>query len=148
MIMRKAEKPIVNRLKKLQKAIVGYLVRIRFYRRKDVDNMTCNYFEYREIMDKMFYGVALTDSHLNNVTEQIRRYIVNGGAGNVLKALGIGIKIITKEAILLPDEIVYRRFVWLDGGRNGEELHRNEIENIGMFLKHGAFYGKCGVLVY
>lgn len=109
--------------------------------------MTCDYFEYRKMMDKMFYDVALTDSHLNNVTEQIRQYIVNGGAGNVLKALRIGIKVITKEAILLPDEIVYRRFIWLDGERKGEELYRSEIENIGMFLKHGAFYGKFGVPV-
>ena len=110
--------------------------------------MTCNYFEYREMMDKMFYGVSLTDNHLNNITEQIRQYFVNGGAGNVVKALGIGIKIITKEAILFPGEVVYRRFIWLEGERKGEELHRNEIENIGMFLKHGAFYGKCDLLVY
>ena len=109
--------------------------------------MTCNYFEYREMMDKMFYGVALTDNHLNNVTEQIRQYLVNGGAGNIVVALGIGIKVITKEAVLLPSEVVYRRFIWLEGERKGEELDRNEIEGIGMFLKHGVFYGKCGVPV-
>lgn len=104
--------------------------------------MTCNYFEYRNMMDKLFYGVALTDVHLNNATEQIRQYLVNGGAGDIVKSLGIGIKIVTKESRLLPSEVVSRRFVWLDGERKGEELHRNEIENIGMFLKHGAFYGK------
>lgn len=109
--------------------------------------MTCNYFEYREMTDKMFYGVPLTDKHLNNVTEQIRQYLVNGGAGDIVVALGIGIKIITKEALLLPSEVVYRRFIWLEGERKGEELDRNEIENIGMFLKYGAFYGKCGVPV-
>ena len=107
--------------------------------------MICNYFEYRDLMDKLFYGVALTDGHLNNATEQIRRYIVNGGAGNVMKSLGIGIKVVTKEAVLLPTEVVSRRFVWLNGERKGEELDRNEIENIGMFLKHGAFYGRYGV---
>ena len=107
--------------------------------------MTCNYFEYRDLMDKLFYGVALTDSHLNNATEQIRQYIVNGGAGNVMKSLGIGIKVVTKEAALLPTEVVRKRFVWLNGERKGEELDMNEIENIGMFLKHGAFYGRCGV---
>ena len=107
--------------------------------------MTCNYFEYRDLMDKLFYGVALTDSHLNNATEQIRQYIVNGGAGNVMKSLGIGIKVVTKEAALLPTEVVSRRFVWLNGERKGEELDMNEIENIGMFLKHGAFYGRCGL---
>lgn len=109
--------------------------------------MNCNYFEYREMMNKMFYGVPLTDDHLNDATEQIRQYLVNGGAGNIIKALGIGIKIITKEVVLFPDEIVYRRFVWLDGERKGEELDKSEIESIGMFLKHGAFYGKCGVPV-
>ena len=107
--------------------------------------MTCNYFEYREMMNKMFYGVALTDHYLNDTTERIRQYVVNGGAGSILKALGIGIKVITKKSIFLPDEIVYRRFVWLEGQRKGEELHRNEIENIGMFLKHGAFYGRCSI---
>ena len=107
--------------------------------------MTCSYYEYREMMDKMFYGVALTDNHLNNITEQIRQYLVNGGAGNIVVALGIGIKVITKKAVLLPNEVVYRRFVWLEGERKGKELDRNEIEGIGMFLKYGAFYGKCGI---
>ena len=107
--------------------------------------MTCNYFEDRDLIDKLFYGVALTDRHLNNATEQIRQYIVNGGAGNVTKSLSIGIKVVTKEAVLLPTEVVSRRFVWLNGERKGEELDMNEIENIGMFLKHGAFYGRCGL---
>lgn len=107
--------------------------------------MTCNYFEYRKMTDKMFYGVPLTDDHLNTITEQIRQYLVNGGAGSVMVALGIGFKITTKKEVLLPDEIVYRRFIWLDGERKGEELYRNEIESIGMFLKYGPFYGKCGV---
>lgn len=107
--------------------------------------MTCSYYEYREMMDKMFYGVALTDNHLNNITEQIRQYLVNGGAGNIVVALGIGIKVVTKKAVLLPNEVVYRRFVWLEGERKGKELDRNEIEGIGMFLKYGAFYGKCGI---
>ena len=107
--------------------------------------MACDYFGYKELMEKLFYGVALTDSHLNSATEQIRRYLVDGGAGNVVKALGIGIKVVTKEAALLPSEIVSRRFIWLNGERKGEELDRSEIEGIGMFLKHGALYGKCGI---
>lgn len=108
--------------------------------------MTCNYFEYKDLMEKLFHGVALTDSHLNNATEQIRQYIVNGGAGDVLKSLGIGIRVVTKEAVLLPAEVVSRRFVWIAGERKGKELDRNEIENIGMFFRHGAFYGKCGMV--
>lgn len=107
--------------------------------------MTCNYFKYKEMTEKAFYGVALTDDHMNNITEQIRQYLVSGGAGNIISALGIGIKVVTKKLILLPEEVVYRRFVWISGERKGTELERHEIEAIGMFLKDGAFYGKCGV---
>ena len=104
--------------------------------------MTCNYFEYRDMVDKLFYGVALTDNHLNNATEQIRKYLVNGGAGEVVQMLHIGIKVVSRESLLLGKEIMCVRFVWLDGERKGEELSVNEICNIGMFLKHGAFYNK------
>lgn len=107
--------------------------------------MKCNYFEYRDITEKMFYGVALTDSHLNRVTEQIRQYLINGCAGKVVKALNIGMKVVTKESVLLPVEEISRRFVWLDGERKGNELTIDEIRGIGMFLKYGAFYGKCGI---
>lgn len=107
--------------------------------------MTCNYFEYRDMTDKMFYGIALTDSHLNKATEQIRQYLINGGAGNVVKSLNIGMKVVIKEQLLFPVEEISRRFVWLDGERKGNELSIDEIRGIGMFLKHGAFYGKCGV---
>lgn len=104
--------------------------------------MTCNYFDYRDMVEKLFYGVPLTDAHLNDATEQIRQYLVNGGAGDVVKDLGIGIKVITKKAVLLPTEVTYRRFIWLCGEREGAELNRDEISGIGMFLKHGFLYGK------
>ena len=104
--------------------------------------MRCNYFEYRDMVDKLFYGTALTDKHLDNTTEQIRLYLVNGGAGEVVKALNIGIVVVTKNNILTGIDIVRTRFVWLDGERKCEELTINEIQNIGMFLKHGAFYNK------
>ena len=104
--------------------------------------MRCNYFEYRDMMDKTFYGVALTNNHMNSATEQIRRYLVNGGAGEVMQMLHIGIRVITRENLILGKETVSQRFIWLDGERKGEELTINEICNIGMFLKHGAFYNK------
>lgn len=108
--------------------------------------MECNYFEYKDMTEKMFYGVALTDDHLNSVTEQIRTYIVKGGAGPIVKKLGIGFKITEKQFGLCKElnEIVRCRFVWLNGEREGEELTINEICAIGMFLKYGPFYGKCG----
>lgn len=109
------------------------------------ETITCNYFEYMDMTEKMFFGVPLTDEHLNNVTEKIRQYLINGGTGNIVEALNIGIRIVTKKTVLLPEEVVRRRFIWLDGERKGEELSINEIQAIGMFLKHGPFYGKCGI---
>jgi hypothetical protein len=94
--------------------------------------------------DTMFYGVALTDNHMNNATEQIRKYLVYGGAGDIVKALGIGIKIEEKQCPLFPElnQIVRIRFVFVDGENKGRELTIDEIKGIGMFLKHGAFYGR------
>lgn len=112
---------------------------------KEVKDMTCDYFEYRRMMDKLFYGIPLTDNRLNEATEIIRQYLVKGGAGNILKELGVGIRIVTKECVFLPPEIIRKRFVWLKGQRKGEELDRSEIESIGMFLKHGAIYRRCDV---
>lgn len=109
--------------------------------------MTCNYFDYRDMTDQMFYGVALTDNHLNDATEQIRRYLVDGGAGAIVKALGIGIKVEEKQYQLLPElnKIIKRRFAFVEGENKGRELTIDEIKGIGMFLKHGAFYGKLNV---
>lgn len=107
--------------------------------------MTCNYFRYKEITDKAFYGVALTDKHLNNVTEELRRYLVEGGAAEILQKLGIGIKITEKQFGVFPEllnEVIKKRFVFISGEHKGRELTRQEIEGIGMFLEHGAFYGR------
>lgn len=81
--------------------------------------MTCDYFTYRDMTEKLFYGVVLSDAQLNYATEQIRQYF-------------------------LPElnEIIKKRFVFTDGERKGEELTIIEIQSIGMFLKHGAFYNK------
>lgn len=105
-------------------------------------DMKCTCFEYHELTDGLFYSAALTDEHLNKATEKIRRYLIDGGAAQCIHTLGIGIQITTKSALLLPDETVKRRFVWLDGARKGKELTIHELESIGMFLKGGAFFGK------
>ena len=100
------------------------------------------YFEYHRLTDQMFSGVAQTDTHLNQYTEILRQYLINGGAANTMLKLGIGIQVTTKRFMLLPKEVVMRRFIWLKGSRKGELLDRNEIEAIGMFLPGGALYGK------
>lgn len=124
----------------MRKEIDYRRIKSEFHDRKRWNNMTCNYFEYREMTDKLFYGVALTDSHLDNATEKIQNYFVYGGAENILKQLKIGIRVITMKTTLPSTEIIRRRFVYLDDRHKGEELTIREIENIGMFLKHGAMY--------
>lgn len=99
--------------------------------------MTCDYFAYRDMTENMFFGVALTDQHMNNATENIRKYLVDGGATEVLNDLSIGLQIMKRQ-----NEVLRRRFVYIAGNRKGEELTINEIMNIGMFLKHGAYYGR------
>jgi hypothetical protein len=105
--------------------------------------MNCNYFDYKDMTDRMFYGVALTSEHLTKCTEAIRQYLVDGGAGFVAGRLGIGIRTIEKQFYMSEcNKHISTRFIWLKGERKGEELTINEISNIGMFLKHGAYYGR------
>lgn len=104
--------------------------------------MTCNYVEYHRLTDQMFYGVAQTDAHLNQYTEILRQYLINGGAANTMLKLGIGIQLTTKRLMLLPEEVVMRRFIWLKGNRKRKLLEKHEIEALGMFLPGGALYGK------
>lgn len=72
-----------------------------------------------------------------------------GASGNTAHIASIkvrgrrdGVRIQKKKTILLPEEVVMRRFIWLKGNRKGELLERYEIEALGMFLPGGALYGK------
>ena len=80
----------------------------------------------------------------NTFHPEVHFNIIDGGYGDILKALGIGIRAVEKQYQLLPElnEVIKRRFVFVGGENKGRELTINEIQNIGMFLKHGAFYGK------
>ena len=95
--------------------------------------MTCNAYEYNKLVNKLYYGVALTDSHLNNAAEQLRNYIIEGGAKQIVDNLGIGIG--THEQ---NGKIKRKRLIYIDGANKGKELTINEIINIGLFLKGGA----------
>lgn len=63
--------------------------------------MKCNYIEYHRLTDQMFSGVAQTDTHLNQYTEILRQYLINGGAANTMLKLDIGIQVTTKRFMLL-----------------------------------------------
>lgn len=104
--------------------------------------MTCNYFTYKDMIHELFYEVPLTDIHMNNAIETLRQYIVNGGAVDVANALGIGVQeMIIRRTEQSPEEVIRRRFVFISGERKGAELSIHEIEDIGLFLKHGPYYG-------
>jgi len=96
-----------------------------------------NYIEYKKLTDRLFYGVALTDKHMNDATEHIRRYLLNAGESALCDALGIGIR--THE---INGELARKRLVFLSGENAGRELTIREIENIGLFLRGGAYFGK------
>ena len=63
--------------------------------------MKCNYIEYHRLTDQMFSGVAQTDTHLNQYTEILRQYLINGGAANTMLKLGIGIQVTTKKIYVI-----------------------------------------------
>ena len=105
---------------------------------------TCNYIEYQRMTNSLFFGVALTDKHMNETVEHIRRYFINGGALEIVNALGIGIKVTEKRWFNQPPEIIEQRFIYISGENARRELTVNEICAIGMFLRGGPYYGKIG----
>ena len=96
--------------------------------------MKCNYFDYQNLTEQLFDGVALTEEHLNEATETIRQYLVSGGAAKRMEEFGIGIKTIERAG-----KEIRRRFVYLRGKDEGQELTIHEIKNIGKLLKHGPY---------
>ena len=96
--------------------------------------MKCNYFDYQNLTEQLFVGVALTEEHLNAATEKIRQYLVSGGAAKRMEEFGIGIKTIERAG-----KEIRRRLVYLRGKNEGQELTIPEIQNIGMLLKHGPY---------
>lgn len=96
-----------------------------------------NYYEYHDMTEKMFFGVALTDEHLNNITLQIAKYISDGNAQPITDALGLCVIERKRDGRVWYRRICYRL--------TGQELTPKEIMNIGLFLPHGAYYGKCNV---
>lgn len=101
--------------------------------------MKCNYIDYRKLTDELFYGVARTDRHMNNAAHRIHQYILNGGGAEIAAKLGIGIRQVAKSALLLPEEEVSYRFVYISGARKDKELDVHEIESIGLFFPGGPY---------
>lgn len=101
--------------------------------------MKCNYIDYRKLTEELFYGVARSEHHMNKATHRLHQYILDGGGAKIVAKLGVGIRQVTKSALLLPDDEISYRFVYISGDREGEELDIHEIESIGMFFPGGAY---------
>ena len=102
----------------------------------------CNIVEYNKLTDKLFYGVLLTENHLNNAMETIKNYLFEGGEGYILNYLGICYRTVERISSVNPEdnEVIKKCFVYFRGDRKGEELTLREVENIGFFLIGGGWY--------
>ena len=87
------------------------------------------FIEYGKLTDKLFYGEALTDEHLNDAMEQIRQFLVNARADSICDALHIGFREHTRDG-----KVWKARFIWLDGEHKGEELTINELCGLRLIL--------------
>lgn len=96
-----------------------------------------NYSEYSRLTDKLFFGVGLSNEHMNTATAVVAKYLSNGGAAPLGDYLGIRIS----ERLDASGNLLYRRFVY---GKDGKELTVREICGIGHFLPGGACYGRNG----
>ena len=94
--------------------------------------MTCNCCDYQKMIDKLFYGVALTDEHMNNAMNTIKNYLVNGEALKVLKSLSIGWK-----ELYQGQKLIKQRFYFYGGNLQGRDLDIKHLEALGHFLRGG-----------
>lgn len=103
---------------------------------------SCNRVEYDKLTDKLFYGVLLTENHLNNAMETIKNYLFEGGEGWVLNYLGICYRTVERIFSENPEdnEVIKKCFVYIRGDRKGEELTHHAVEQIGNFLIGGSWY--------
>lgn len=101
------------------------------------NKMKCNAFEYEKMCNRLFYGVALTDEHLTEAAKEIRDYILDGDALPIMNALEIGLRI--KENP--PGIIAGMWFQYIGGANAGRLLTVDEVKNIGLFFRGGAYYG-------
>ena len=111
--------------------------------KKDISGChKCNKVDYNKLTDKLFYGVLLTDNHLNNAMETIKNYLLEGAEGYILNYLGICYRTVERISSVNPEdsEVIKRCFVYIRGDRKGEELSLREVENIGLFLRGGGWY--------
>lgn len=100
--------------------------------------MKCNAFEYEKMCNRLFCGVGLTDENLTEAAKEIRDYILDGDALPIMNALEIGLRI--KENP--PGTIAGMWFQYIGGANAGRLLTVDEVKNIGLFFRGGAYYDR------
>lgn len=99
--------------------------------------MTATYYSYHMMTEKLLFGVALTNEHMNEATLRIAKYLRDCGAAGIADKLGLYLEERERDG-----KIVWRRICFR---LSGDELTVKELCNIGLFLPYGALYGKCGM---
>ena len=103
----------------------------------------CNYSEYKKIISEEIGEKIPTGKEIDRVGEIARRYFVDGGAGGVLVALGVGVRVITKEYFTKElNETISRRLCFVSGGRAGDDFpgwwRRYDFNNYSFVLFRGT----------
>ena len=97
-----------------------------------------NYYTYHDYVEKFYFGHALTEEHLNDATTSIAKYIVDGGAKELIESLGV---VICER--WESDRMISRRFCFSDK----QELTFKQIMALGLYLPFGAYYGSEDVFL-
>lgn len=96
--------------------------------------MKANSIEWRKMCDRLFYGVALTDEHMNTAHKELFDYLKNCNLAPLWDFLGLSlVESFTKE----NGRIISRRICFRD---SGVSLTVRELENIGCFLPGNPWY--------
>lgn len=91
--------------------------------------MKANYTDYMKLFNKLYLGVPLTEIKLSDNALQIARYLKDGGASELMKRIGIGLKQYVTVGKPIKTELYY-----ISGCNAGRALTIDEIRHIGILL--------------
>ena len=97
--------------------------------------MRLDYFTYRAMTEKLFYGVALTDEHMTTASRLIFRYLADNGVSELIHN-GMAPELGKIQLVERMNEHGTSARLCIDG----EEMTIRELESIGYLLPHGMIY--------
>ena len=103
---------------------------------KELENpMRLDYFTYRSMTEKLFYGIALTDQHMTTVSRLIFRYLADNGVSELIQN-GMAPEFGKIQLVERMSDKGTSARLCIDG----EEMTIRELESIGYLLPHGMIY--------